>query len=112
MKPKSMIGALVVALLFGCAAPRVGYDHAKGQGPPSIAVYRDGKEPTRPYRAIAEFVHRDGYGKEVNAVTEMVSRAKAIGADALILQPRQEETFVVGVEDYNFLWKGTAVVYQ
>lgn len=107
---------LSLVLLTGCAAPReVIYDESAIRKPTTaVEVFRDGVKPEKPYKEIGEIAFEDFGGEEPKVMQEIVTRAKELGANAIIMQPRTATGYQFnpfGRSGDKFLWKGIAVVY-
>lgn len=114
MKPISTL--FLTAFLFGCAAPReVLYDQTRRQPTTSVDIFQDGSKPSKTYKEIGEVAFEDFGGEETNVLKRIIERAKQIGADALIMRPRQDTGYsfnLFGRSGNKYMYKATAVVYQ
>ena len=73
-------------LLVGCASVQ-SYDGVVRSPKSQIDVYEAGKEPNKPYKVIMEYSEKGDIGKEAHAHQAFLERAKALGADAIIMKP-------------------------
>jgi len=116
MKKKNLIGFLLAMILFGCAAPReVLYDQSKRQPTTSVEVFRDGNKPSRQFKELGELAYEDFGGEEPKVMRQMLERAKQLGADAIILQPRTDTGYhfnLFGRSGNRYMYKSVAVAYQ
>jgi hypothetical protein len=117
MKIRTFSSALLVAFLFGCSsAPReVIYDHTQRQRTVAVEVFRDGNKPEKPYKEIGEIAYEDFGGEEPRVMNEMLDRARKLGANALIMQPRVDTDYQFnpfGRSGSRYMYKAIAVVYE
>jgi hypothetical protein len=116
MKHIDSIALLTAAFLVGCATPQaVQFDDTKRQPTSSVEVFREGNKPTKTYKEIGEVSHEDYGGEDANAMKHLINKAKQIGANAIILLPRQDTGYAFvpfGRSGNKYIWKAVAVVYE
>ncbi len=116
MKTTTISTLLLTMFLFGCAAPReVLFDQTKRQPTISVDIFQDGNKPTKQYKEIGVVAFEDFGGEETSVLKLMIERAKHIGADALIIKPREDTGYnfnPFGRSGNKYMFKAIAVVYQ
>jgi hypothetical protein len=109
---------LISLFLFGCAkTARIAMydDRLKRPAVASIDVVRAGQRAEKPFKEIGEIVIEDYCGEEAHAIRELVSKGKSIGADAILMQPRQDTGYdfvPFGRSGNKCVWKAIAIVYR
>ena len=78
---------LFIALTLGCSTTTEPYDGVKRSPKNQVDVFIEDKLPGREYSIIATFAERDGAEREEHWHQNFIRRAKAMGADAVILKP-------------------------
>ncbi len=115
MKPKILIALLFCLGLVGCSTHELAYDNIKRKSTTSLDIYREGIKPTKPYKEIAELTCVRFIDEEPRAKTDLVGRAKKLGANGLIFLPRVDTGY-----QFNFgaksgkgaNFKAIAIVYE
>ena len=91
------------------------FDDAKRPATTSVEFYREGNKPTKAYKEIGEISHNDYDGEDTRAMKHLIADAKLIGANAIIMLPRQRTGYVFipfGRSGNKSIWKAVAVVYE
>lgn len=116
MKSSLLTYAFLPAFLFACATPQdVMFDSTKRDPTASVDVFREGNKPTKSYKEIGEVSYEDFGGEEAHAMRELILKAKRIGANGIIMLPRQDTGYnfnAFGRSGNKYLWKAVAVVYE
>jgi hypothetical protein len=116
MKLVTIASLLMSAFWVSCATPQaVMFDETKRQPTSSVEVFREGNKPTRAYKEIGEVSHEDYGGEDANAMKKLIAKAKQIGANAILILPRQDTGYAFvpfGRSGNKYIWKAVAVVYQ
>jgi NAD(P)H-dependent flavin oxidoreductase YrpB (nitropropane dioxygenase family) len=110
---KSLVLLCVMALFTGCiAVSEARYDSVKRKSKDQIEVFAEGKKPTKPYKEIATYSAGGKPFDVSKAHARFISKAKAIGADGIILKPTAMggNTGPFGVQELSF--QGVAFVYE
>lgn len=110
----SILACLVVA---GCASSpkEVMYDAGKRPATTSIEVFRDGTKPGKTYKEIGELSCEDFGGEDAKVLKMLIENAKKVGANAIIMQPRQDTGYffnMFGRSGNKYLWKAVAIAYS
>src|SRR5690349_17137771 len=109
MKTTNIVVLLLTAFLFGCASPQeVMFDETKRQPTTSVDVFREGNKPAKQYKEIGEVSYEDFGGEDAHAMKELIAKAKKIGANGIIMQPRQDTGYnfnMFGRSGNKYLWK-------
>ena len=100
-------------VLVGCATQRP-YDGVVRAPKTQIDVFEDGQMPNHPYTVIMEYSEKGDTGKEAQIHSEFIEKAKALGADAIIMKPEEfggvsATMFSAG---FSSLFSAVAIVYQ
>ena len=85
----------VLAGAVGCGSLQP-YDGVKREAKNSIEVYEGGRTPSRPYKVIMTFSSEAGIGEEAKWQRDFTSKAKKLGADAIIFKSPQQGAWGVG----------------
>jgi len=91
------------------------FDETKRQPTASVEVFREGNKPTKAYKEIGEVSHEDYGGEDANAMKQLIAKAKQIGANAIIMLPRQDTGYAFvpfGRSGNKYIWKAVALVYE
>ncbi len=116
MKINNIVGLLLSGCLVGCATPQaVLFDETMRPPTASLEVFREGNKPTKAYKEIGEVSHEDYGGEDANAMKKLISKAKQIGANAIIMLPRQDTGYAFvpfGRSGNKYIWKAVAVVFE
>jgi len=116
MKHIIIAALLTSAFLVGCGTPQaVMFDETKRPPTASVDVFREGNKPTKAYKEIGEVSHEDYGGEDANAMKKLMAKAKQIGANAIIMLPRQDTGYAwvpFGRSGNKYIWKAVAVVYE
>ena len=116
MKMKNLTVLLLALIFFGCAAPReVLYDQTKRQPTKSVEVIREGNKPSKPFKEIGELAYEDFGGEEPKVLKKMLKRARLLGGDAILIQPRKDTGYhfnMFGRSGNRFMFKCIAISYQ
>ena len=116
MKIRDTIGLLLIVFLFGCASPQEAmFDNTKRQPTTSVDVFREGNKPQKQYKEIGEVSYEDFGGEDAHAMKELIAKAQKIGANGIIMQPRQDTGYnfkLFGRSGNKYIWKAVAVVYE
>jgi len=116
MKAPTFIALLFSIFWFGCAAPReVLYDQSVRSPTTSIEVFQGGMKPDKQFKEIGMIAFEDFGGEETAVLQKMIERAKKLGANALILQPRQDTGYSFNLfsrSGNKYMYKALAVVYE
>ena len=116
MKMKNLTVLLLALIFFGCAAPReVLYDQTKRQPTKSVEVIREGNKPSQQFKEIGEIAYEDFGGEEPKVLKKMRERARLLGADAIMMQPRKDTGYhfnMFGRSGNRYMYKSIAVAYQ
>ena len=110
---RNLILLCCAALFTGCiAVSEARYDSVKRKAKDEIEVFAEGKKPTKTYKEIATFSAGGKPFDQSKAHDSFISRAKAIGADGIILKPTSMggNTGPFGVQELSF--QGIAFVYE
>ncbi|MBI2926385.1 MAG: hypothetical protein HYY24_11880 [Verrucomicrobia bacterium] len=105
--------ALAVLLLAGCET----LESKGNSGGKQVEVFRDGKEPSRPY-TVLESIADDGREEEEPTIeAKMIKKAQRLGADAILFEPKKESGYEAtpiwwGGVKKTYLYKAKAVKYQ
>jgi len=78
--------AVLLCLAGGCVNMTT-YDSVKRPPTTQIDIFRDGTKPSRPYREIGTVGQDVRLSEQAGIEKRLVEKAKAIGANAIILQP-------------------------
>ncbi|PYJ80666.1 MAG: hypothetical protein DME22_23710 [Verrucomicrobia bacterium] len=113
MRTKNFAGSILTLFLFGCAAPReVLYDTTKREPTTTVEVFREGNKPAKQYKELGEIAYEDFGGEEPKVLREMIARAKRLGADGIIMQPRQDTGYhfnLFGRSGNKYMYKSIAL---
>ena len=111
---KKTILLLCCTMLFtGCiAVSEARYDSVNRKSKEEIEIFVEGKKPTKPYKEIATYSAGGKPFDQSKAHARFISKAKAIGADGIILKPTSMggNTGPFGVQELSF--QGMAFVYE
>lgn len=94
------------AFVAGCTTIEP-FDGVKRAPKDRVEVFAEGKQPTKEYSIIATFAERDGAEREEHWHQNFVKRAKALGADGLIIKPVES-----GGSSYGPLGGGTKAMFR
>jgi hypothetical protein len=117
MKIKPFIVLLLTAFVIGCASTsqEVLFDQAKRKPTTSVDVFREGSKPTKPYKEIGEVSFEEFGGEDARAMKELIAKAQKIGANCIVMLPRQETGYnfnPFGRSGNKYIWKAVAGVYE
>jgi len=96
---------------FGCA-PLQPYDGVHRPAKSEIDIYEGGHEPSKPYKVIMSFSEGGHIGDEADKHRDFVAKAKALGADGIILKPSQFRTSYGPFGGTDGAFSAIAIVYQ
>ncbi len=114
---KNFHGVLFVSLallaLVGCATQKP-YDGIVRSPKSQIDIFEEGAVPGKPYTVIMEYSEKGDDGSVARVHQAFIARAKALGADAIILKPGEfgglsATPFSVGPAT---VFSAVAIVYQ
>ena len=77
-----------------------------------VEIIPEGTTPTRKYTKVKLLYNVNWSSKETDAMNYFVKKAEALGADAIIIQPKENEGFKVypfGKVGYKYRYKALAV---
>jgi hypothetical protein len=112
----TILFAVVLALLVGCANPDTSQGAVSRPPTTGIDIFRDGKRPTRSYKEIATLTDDAREVEEPTVEAKMIKKAKRMGGSAVIFEPKTESGAEMGLWSVGisktYVYKARVVVYE